>query len=210
LPNFGVFKTSDGGATWQSASQGLGSAKVISLAIDASNADILYAGTLAQGVYKSLDGGGTWRWSSGGMDPNEPIFTIAIDPVHTNVVYAGSLRSGVFRSENGGQGWVKINTGLRTRSVHDLAISADGGTLYAGTRGEGVFRLDLNGQPPAPAPTPTSIPTSIPTTITAPTVVPPPGAASPTPTSAAKPGICGGALILPLVMFGLWLFRRRY
>jgi photosystem II stability/assembly factor-like uncharacterized protein len=206
LPNFGVFKTSDGSATWQSASQGLGSAKVISLAIDASNADILYAGTLAQGVYKSLDGGGTWRWSGSGMDPNEPVFTIAIDPVHTNVVYAGSLRSGVFRSENGGQTWVKINNGLRTRSVHDLAISADGGTLYAGTRGEGVFRLDLNGQPPEPAPSPTSIPTTTP----APTVVPPSGAASPTPEPTGKPGICGSALILPLVMFGLWLFRRRY
>jgi len=199
LPNFGVFKTSDGGETWQSASQGLGSVKVMALAIDASNADILYAGTLAGGVYKSMDGGGTWRWSSSGMDPNEPIFTIAIDPVHTNIVYSGSLRSGVFRSENGGQTWVKINTGLRTRSVHDLAISADGGTLYASTRGEGVYRLDLNDQPPAVAPTPTSIPTTTP----APTVIPPPGAASPTPETTGKPGICGSAAAIPLALIGL-------
>jgi hypothetical protein len=42
-----------------------------------------------------------------------------------------------------------MSNGLRTRAVNSLALSADGWHLYAGTEGEGVFRLDFNGQPPA-------------------------------------------------------------
>jgi photosystem II stability/assembly factor-like uncharacterized protein len=75
------------------------------------------------------------------MDPNEPIGAIAIDPTQPEVVYAGSWFSGVFLSEDAGQTWRLINNGLRTRSVRTLAISSDGMLLYAGTQGEGVFRL---------------------------------------------------------------------
>jgi len=204
VPSSGVYKTLDGGGTWQSATQGLGSAQVVSLALDISNADILYAGTLAQGVYKSLDGGGTWRSSSHGMDPNEPVYSIAVDPTQTNIVYAGSMRSGVFRSENGGQTWVKINSGLRTRSVHDLAISADGGTLYATTRGEGVFRLDLTGRAPVPVATREIQVQPAATMYLYLSPTPPAGGLK-----VGLPGLhCIGGGILPLLLFGGVLFRR--
>ncbi len=211
VPDFGVYTTSDGGSTWQSSSRGLGSAKVMSLAIDGSNPDTLYAGTLAQGVYKSLDGGGTWRSSSRGMDPNEPVYTLVVDPVRPSIIYAGSLRSGVFRSEDGGQTWIAINAGLRTRSVHDLAISADGGTLYAGTRGEGVFRLDLAGHPPEAAPTERPAEATVATTPGA-TVATTAGAeATPTPAapSAGRPGLCASVGLLPLLFVAVAQWRRR-
>jgi uncharacterized protein (TIGR03437 family) len=59
------------------------------------------------------------------------------------VIYAGDALTGVYRSQDAGQTWEQINQGLRTRAVMALAISSDGGTLYAATQGEGVFRLDL-------------------------------------------------------------------
>jgi hypothetical protein len=46
--------------------------------------------------------------------------------------------------------WTKINEGLRTRAVTGLSISTDGQVLYVATNGEGVFRLDIGGVPPAP------------------------------------------------------------
>ena len=137
----GVFQTSDGGATWVPASNGLPDTTVMSLAGDPNHAKVLYAGTVGSGVFRSIDGGASWQASSAGMDPNEPIGAVVVDPVRSNVVYAGSWSSGVFMSEDWGEVWRPINHGLRTRSVRTLAISSDGEVLYAGTRGEGVFRL---------------------------------------------------------------------
>lgn len=137
----GVFMTADGGITWEARSNGMWSLDIISLAIDPADPEKLYAGTAERGLFVSRDGGVTWTSSSAGMDPNEPVGAIEVDPTRPNVIYAGSWRSGVYLSEDGGARWRLINDGLRTRSVRALAISADGETLYAATRGEGVFRL---------------------------------------------------------------------
>lgn len=137
----GVFKTSNGGTTWSLTSTGLLDLAVMSLVGDQNNPDTLYAGTAGAGVFKSENGGVSWQASSIGMDPNEPIGAIAVDPIQSNILYAGSRISGVFMSEDAGGTWQLINNGLRTRSVRTLSIAADGKLLYAGTRGEGVFRL---------------------------------------------------------------------
>lgn len=137
----GVFKTSNGGTTWVPTSNGLLDTMVMSLAGDPNNPDVLYAGTEGAGVFKSENGGASWQASSAGMNPNEPIGAIVVDPARSDVIYAGSWLSGVYLSENGGGTWQLINNGLRTRSVRTLAIASDGLLLYAGTRGEGIFRL---------------------------------------------------------------------
>jgi len=87
------------------------------------------------------------------MNPTATIRDIVVDPTNPEIVYAGAEDSGVFRSEDGGERWQAINGGLTNRSVYTLAISLDGQTLYAGTDGAGVFRLDLDGTPPSPAAT---------------------------------------------------------
>jgi len=56
----GVFKTIDGGATWQACSQGLRVLDVRALAIDPKNPQVLYAGAENGGVYKSINGGTSW------------------------------------------------------------------------------------------------------------------------------------------------------
>ncbi|OGO24875.1 MAG: hypothetical protein A2Y54_04930 [Chloroflexi bacterium RBG_16_51_16] len=156
----GVYFTTDGGATWQNVSNGLSDKVVLGLALDPNNPQILFAGSAYRGIFKSDDGGKTWRSSSAGMDPNEQISSIVVDPMRSNVIYAGSWKSGVFISEDGGKTWRLIKDGLSTRSVRALAISADGNHLYAVTRGEGVFRLDLNGQPPPTVANPQIVPTT--------------------------------------------------
>jgi uncharacterized protein (TIGR03437 family) len=77
------------------------------------------------------------------MDPGARIRSIVVDPTSSQVVYAADLRTGVYRSDDGGKLWVQIAKGLTMRAVKALAISSEGGTLYAATEGGGVFRLDV-------------------------------------------------------------------
>ena len=137
----GVFQTSNGGSNWTQVSNGLSDLYVMSLAIDPNNPDILYAGTAGAGIFKSENGGISWQASGIGMDPNEPIGAVVVDPTASNILYAGSWVSGIFISENAGQTWQLLNDGLSTKSIRALSIATDGELLYAGTRGEGVFRL---------------------------------------------------------------------
>jgi hypothetical protein len=74
------------------------------------------------------------------------ITAIVVDPSQPNVVCAGSSRSGLFVSSDAGKTRRVHDEGPRTRSILALAISAEGRTLYAGTHGEGVFRLSTLSQ----------------------------------------------------------------
>ena len=199
VPSLGVFQTTDAGATWTPAPE-LAAVRVVALAIDPTG-DRLFAGTLESGVYASADGGATWRSSSAGMDPNEPIYTVAISPTQPETIYAGSLRSGVFQSKDGGKSWKLLNDGLRMRSVHDLVVTSDGETLYAGTRGEGVFRLSPHEQAYFDALAPTATPV--------PTATQPSGAQTPTEPAAQGRGLCGAGAALPMLPLAIAVWSRR-
>jgi photosystem II stability/assembly factor-like uncharacterized protein len=72
------------------------------------------------------------------------------NPADPQVLYACDIHSGVYCSTDSGRTWRQVNAGLRTRAVNSLALSGDGLHLYAATEGEGLYRLDINGQPPVP------------------------------------------------------------
>ncbi|MEI9986416.1 MAG: hypothetical protein WDN69_26530 [Aliidongia sp.] len=61
---FGLFKSTDGGASWTESDSGLpqhGFTLFTDLAIDPQTTSTLYAGTQDAGVFKSTDGGATWN-----------------------------------------------------------------------------------------------------------------------------------------------------
>jgi photosystem II stability/assembly factor-like uncharacterized protein len=139
----GVVRTLDGGASWEPCSVGLTNLDVRAVAVDPVEWWVMYAGTYDGGIYKSQDTCSGWQPANLGLDPAAKILSLVIDPNRRNVVFAADLRNGVYRSEDGGKFWTLLNLGLTTRAVRALALSADGGTLYAATEGEGIFRLDL-------------------------------------------------------------------
>jgi len=112
----GLFKSSDGGATWVNSSSGLGNRYINSLAIDPRNPTVLYAGTYTDGIYKTTDGARSWFHANQGVQDLAVVYTIAVDPTDPNRVYAGT-RSGsplitnrpwhgiAYRSDDGGLRW---------------------------------------------------------------------------------------------------------
>ena len=122
----GLYKTSDGGTTWQlvlNISENTGVSDVV---CDPRNPDVLYATayqrrrhvwTLIDGgpesaIYKSTDAGKSWRKLTRGL-PGVDLGRIglAISPIKPDVVYAlveaADGQGGFFRSENRGETWVK-------------------------------------------------------------------------------------------------------
>ena len=148
-PANGLFKTMDGGATWEKLT-GLGQqAKPLSVAVHPTQPELILAGMEFGGLYRSEDAGESWTAVAAGLPPEAVITSIVFHPRGPDLVFFADGFSGVYQSVDSGRTWLVQNNGLRTRAVNALAFSADGLHLYAATEGEGVFRLDLNGQPPA-------------------------------------------------------------
>ena len=124
-PDRGVYKTTDGGKTWNKIFYKGEKTGVIDLAMDPSNPDILYAGTAERlryrwndpkespqsGIYKSVNGGKSWKALTKGL----PDFAkgecerVGLDVCRTqpNTVYAviNSKGAHVYRSDDKGESW---------------------------------------------------------------------------------------------------------
>lgn len=205
-PSSGLFRTGDGGANWVRLDSLPAQTRPRSIAVNPSQTGTLFVGMEFGGLYRSHDDGGTWESIAAGLPPEASIVSILFNPIDSNQMYFADHSSGVYRSSDGGQNWIAINTGLRTRAVNALAFTSDGLHLYAATEGEGVYRLDLDGQPPegvAPPP-PTSPSQEEPASPSEPDS---PSAESPEQTTPSLPCIGGFA---PILLVSLaWISRRR-
>ena len=144
----GLMKSVDGGQTWTAVIGLPGENRVRAIAVSPTTPPRVLAGVDGHGVYVSTDGGLTWQVGIAGLEANGSLHDLLVDPTNPQIVYASDHSSGVYHSTDGGMTWVRINDGLRNRAGSGLAISADGKHLYLATDGEGVYRLDLNGQSP--------------------------------------------------------------
>ena len=143
----GVFRSKDGGATWEKilfVSDEVGAADLV---MDPTNPRILYASTWrilrtpyslesggeGSGLWKSTDGGDTWEEVTG-KDNGLPrgtlgIIGVTVSPANPDRVWAivEAQDGGVFRSDDGGETWTKINDErkLRQRAWYYSRIYAD-------------------------------------------------------------------------------------
>lgn len=92
----GIYKSSDGGQTWQQMSAGMpAEALILSIVADPTNGQVVYAGDNASGVYFSTNGGRTWQTLNGGL-LHRKVTTLALS-VDGTVLYAGIWGDGVYR-----------------------------------------------------------------------------------------------------------------
>lgn len=134
--NEGVYRSNDGGDTFELKSDGMINTYMNEIKVNPANSSIIYAGG-DQGLWRSMDDGNRWVKIHGGQ-----VNSIAIDPDHPDTVYWGNS-GGLYRSFDGGDNSVKIREGIITA----LAIHPDStNVLYAGVYASNLYRSENYGE----------------------------------------------------------------
>ncbi|MFQ5816378.1 MAG: glycosyl hydrolase [Terriglobia bacterium] len=151
----GVFRTMDGGKTWEKVLYKDEKAGAIDIAMDPSNARILFAalweagrtpwsltsGGPGSGLYKSTDGGTTWKHLTGNGLPTGVLGKIGVsvsggDPNRVYaIIEAEEEAGGVYRSDDGGEHWIQVSSEHRLRMrpwyyTHIVADPKDADKVY--------------------------------------------------------------------------------
>ena len=144
----GVWKTTNGGTTWDSAFDSVGVAAIGAIAVAPSNGDIVWVGTGDQanarssysgrGVFRTVDGGK--HWTPVGLEDSHHIARIVIHPRDPEVVYVAAMghlfstneQRGVFRTRDGGRTWKKVlYVDDKTGAIDLVMDPVNPGQLYA-------------------------------------------------------------------------------
>ncbi|MEW6209898.1 MAG: hypothetical protein AB1631_16150 [Acidobacteriota bacterium] len=130
-PRQGVFKSTNGGASWAAIKNGFEDYAARVLAIDPSDAKVVYAGG-GSSLFKTTNGGASWVKINYGSDRGH-VQAIAINPSSSKIVFVGS-EVGLFRTTNGGADWTPVHITPRERGVMSLAIDPSmSNVIYAAT-----------------------------------------------------------------------------
>ena len=149
----GVFRTRDGGKSWQKVLFVNDKTGAADIAMDPSDPQVLYATTWqllrtpwditstgpGGGLYKSTDGGETWNKLTTGLPTtNLGKIGVTVSPVNPQRVWAtveADEKGGVYRSDDGGRTWQLLNDGFNMTSRqyyygHIFADPLDANTVY--------------------------------------------------------------------------------
>jgi hypothetical protein len=152
----GLWKTINGGASWTSQFDAVGTQTIGSLALDPSNANTLWVGTGEQsndcidyfgmGVFRSTDGGATFQARNGSAGTSLDlswVTALGVQPGNSNVVLAGGLgycsggseqAGGLYRSTDAGTSWTRVLNG----PVQDVVFDPGNGSVAYATVGRGA------------------------------------------------------------------------
>ena len=155
----GVYRTRDGGRTWQRVLYVSDSTGAVDLELQPGNPSVVYAsmwraerkpwtiisGAREGGVYKSTDSGDNWRKLTNGL-PNQLVgkSDLAVSPAMPNRLYVlieAKPGNGLYRSDDAGESFTAVNTttlGLITRPFYYTNVDADpldADVVYVGTEG---------------------------------------------------------------------------
>jgi len=142
----GLFRTSDGGKTWQPLHDGLRDEDIRTLVFSPVSPNMIYAGT-SKGIFLSEDGGDHWTdWfeESSGLTSMD-IRDLAIHPDNPELLFAATS-GGLFISQDEGDTWEPIeNLAQGSLDVRFVRFSSKARSLYIGTA-KGVFKSGDSGK----------------------------------------------------------------
>lgn len=148
----GVFRSNDGGGTWEKTLYLDDLTGAVDLALDPRNPRVVFAsfwqvhrkpwglfsGGEASGLFRSTDGGDTWTELTDGLPSGvKGRIGVSVSPVKRGRVWAivEAKDGGVFRSDDGGESWIRVNGEDKVRErawyySHIYADTADPDTVY--------------------------------------------------------------------------------
>ena len=146
----GVWRTQDGGRSWENISDGFFGGSIGAVAVAASDNNVMYVGggektvrgnvSYGYGVWKSEDAGKTWQQK--GLENSRHISRIRIHPTNPDIVYAAVMgdlfkdteERGVYKSTDGGNSWKRILFANSGAGAVDLTFDPNNPRiLYAST-----------------------------------------------------------------------------
>lgn len=146
----GVWKTLDGGRTWENISDGYFGGSIGAVEVAQSDPNVMYVGGGEQtlrgnvssgyGVWKTVDAGKTWE--KAGLEKSRHVPRIRVHPTDYNTVYAAVLGDiykptkdrGVFKSTDGGKNWKQVLFVNEQAGAVDLTFDPNNPRiLYAST-----------------------------------------------------------------------------
>ena len=155
----GVFRSSDGGITWEERSNGLTRRHLRCLTMDPRRPEVLYAGTGPVGLFITRDEGNSWQEMEGVtklgekrewpypatvIDPH--VRSILPDPSNPKLIFASIQIGGVIWSEDEGKTWTDSVEGIDP-DVHWLDLNPQTSEIYATTGGGAHWTYPASPQP---------------------------------------------------------------
>ena len=122
----GIFKTEDGGLSWESIFDDQLSLSIGDIAVAPSNPEVIYVGTGEAnagggsvsydglGIFRSGDGGSTWTHT--GLEESGSIGRLVVHPQNPDICYVAAMgrmfstnnQRGIFKTTDGGQNWQNV------------------------------------------------------------------------------------------------------
>lgn len=142
-----VYRTLDGGNTWENISAALPDRWVTRVQSDPEDATTVYVtfsgyrfGEDTGHVYRSTDNGSNWEDVTNNL-PDIPVNDIEID-AFGNLFLGTDI--GVLSSLNQGDSWEPFGENMPSVVVNDLHFDANSEYLYAGTYGRSSYKIDVS------------------------------------------------------------------
>jgi photosystem II stability/assembly factor-like uncharacterized protein len=144
--NDGLYKSRDGGQSFERLHSPMDSLDVWRIAIDPVDPDIIFAGTRPAALFRSKDGGAHWQKLPVEIAEECPnvgvprVTALTVDPSNHHVIWAGLEVDGVRRSTDGGDSWTRIAAeGIPDPDIHDIAVVVNGGTTVLTSTPREIF-----------------------------------------------------------------------
>ncbi len=144
-----VYRSTDGGANWFDKTAGLPVRYVTRVTADPFDANTVYVSMSGFNgdtetpvhLYKSTNQGDTWTNVAGNL-PNAPVNDVLVDNLNPLRLYVGT-DLGVYTTQNGGATWYPLGQGLPLQAVFDIYLHTASRTLFAGTHGRSMWKINL-------------------------------------------------------------------